>query len=186
MLKHLFLSLAVVVASVSSAKAVTTYNISGSFSGGQLGLVSFDFDITADFSTGIGDTSDGLVINTLTSTVVAGDPFLTTGSFSGPIQYQYYNTGGFDTLLLGGGDVSAVSGTATDFSILINNLSTAPSIGSIVDSWSGSNDFAFPEQSDLTVTRVEPDVIPLPAGGLLLMTGLLVAAGLGHRKKSAA
>ena len=102
MFKSLFLSLAVVVASVSSAKAVTTYNISGSFSGGQLGLVNLDIDITADFSIDHFNSTTGLVINTLTSTAFPGlDPFPTTGVASGPLQYDYYS--GSDWLVLGGG-----------------------------------------------------------------------------------
>lgn len=46
-------------------------------------------------------TADGLTVNSLTSSVVSGNPFPLSGSGAGPLKFSYYPLG--DNLTLSGG-----------------------------------------------------------------------------------
>ncbi|AXI54122.1 hypothetical protein C1J05_06125 [Sulfitobacter sp. JL08] len=103
----------------------STYDVFGNWSGGQLLNVNFDFSITNDFTGDIGLTSSGLLINTLTSTGVGGDPFIP--SFTA-INYQYGAT--IDTLAIFAGDPGL--SVTQDFYIEINDFTTAnPSLDNL-------------------------------------------------------
>lgn len=162
----------------ASSVLATTFNIVGSFSGGQLGDVSFDLTIDADFSSIIFPSTDsGLTINSMTSSVVAGDPFPLTM----PLTYAY---GVDDRLLIGGGNPQIFPGNTTDFFFLIDDLTSSPAVIQIVDTLASSTDIGRDLSGSVTVTELNP--VPLPAGGFLLLTGLLVVAVVRGRKKRAA
>jgi len=163
------------VASATTLNAAT-YNVFGSFSGGQLGFVKFDFSVTGDFSTDIPETDTGLIINSITSTVVGGDPFPIEGGYG----FRYYSTG--DSLVFGGrkSGVTGISGLDTDFGLLIRDLSAKPWISDLVDSLDSESGYAFPNTDTFTVTLAP---VPLPAGLPLLLSGLVGMAGLRMRKK---
>lgn len=167
------------VAGLSSATSAATYNIAGGASGGKLGNVVFDFTISNDFGATFSDTSIGLTINTLTSSVVAGSPF----PIAGGLGYNYNSS--IDRLNIGGlnaGTQNVVSFT-NDFYFIINGFTgLSPSFGGYADfrADSGfiSSPFAFAFGS---VTEIAP--VPLPAGLPLLLAGLGGLAGLRLRKK---
>nr|WP_309502454.1 hypothetical protein [uncultured Roseovarius sp.] len=163
------------VASATTLSAAT-YNVFGSFSGGQLGFVKFDFSVTGDFSTDIPETDTGLIINSITSTVVGGDPFPVEGGYG----FRYYSTG--DTLVFGGRatEVGGVSSGHTDFRLLIRDLSAKPWISNLVDSLDSESGLADLNTGTVTVTLAP---VPLPAGLPLLLSGLVGMAGLRMRKR---
>ncbi|MDX1785798.1 MAG: hypothetical protein R3210_06685 [Roseovarius sp.] len=163
------------VASATTLSAAT-YNVFGSFSGGQLGFVKFDFSVTGDFSTDIPETDTGLIINSITSTVVGGDPFPVGGGYG----FRYYSTQ--DMLVFGGraSGVGGISSPYTDFGLLIEDLSAKPWISKVVDSLDSESGNAFPNIDTGTVTLAP---VPLPAGLPLLLSGLVGMAGLRMRKR---
>ncbi len=157
-----------------SGLAAATYNIVGSFSGGQLGDVAFDLTVTADFSADIAATEAGLTINGMTSSVVAGNPFALTQ----PLTYAY----GFltDRFVIGGFAPLIIPQTETDFAFLIDDFTGTPTVVTIFDSLASQSDgIARDLTGTLAVTQLNP--IPLPASAVLLLTGLFAAAGLGYR-----
>lgn len=76
---------------------------------------------------------------------------------------------------LGGlvGPLFAVSQNGTGFVAFASRLSGGP----VVDPYEGNVPWAF------AVATLAPAVVPLPAGGLLLLTGLAAAAAVGKRRK---
>ena len=124
-----FAALVVLFGSWGTAASASTFNVVGGFSGGQLGEIAFDFNITNDFSASITpSTSAGLVVNSLTSSAVSGDPFPIAAGFS--IQYRYDFP--VDRLVLGTAfsNVIQTSSAFTTFDVAIINFTTAPSISS--------------------------------------------------------
>ncbi|WP_299970384.1 VPLPA-CTERM sorting domain-containing protein [uncultured Roseobacter sp.] len=185
-INQFFTVAAVLLASATSGLAAT-YNIVGGFTGKELGDVAFDITITADFTKDLGPTRDGLTVNSLTSSVLAGDPFNLSGVWSGPLHYQY--DAQYDLLDIFGGSFRGVSSEATDVFFTIVRLSqtnawmTDPwnSVGSL----SGTVDREGSPTS-LSVTLIpnqSPSIVPLPAGGLLFLTGLAGFASLRLRRK---
>jgi hypothetical protein len=191
----LCLALAPLLISVAPAQAATsTLNFKGSFSGGQLGDVTFDFTITRDFSvtefSARAEITTGLTINSITSSVVAGDPFPVTGRGSsdpGFFGYSYE----FDTRrsgdLLEFGTDSAVFEFDTGFRFQIVNISGTPSFGRISDSLAAlpfTGEGMESGTTTLTVTDLTAPV-PLPASALLLL-GALGGTALMRRRARAA
>lgn len=150
-----------------------TYNVVGGFSGGQLGQVDFDINIRSDFATSYSDTNAGLTINSMTSSVVAGDPFSVFGGLgydfrdNGPV-YSFLNLGG-----LGGEQgASGIAYATTDFSFTIYNFFTpTPSVWILGDTVAGLTGGGQPTSSFVRVS-----LVPLPASLPLLAVGIL---GLG-------
>ena len=175
MIRSLMAALFVSMVSVTIVNAAT-YNISGSFSGGQLGTVNFDFDVTADFTANIMNSPSGLSINSITSTMVSGDPFPIAGGYV----YSYVvNT---DTFSFGGlaNGVNGINSTMNDFHAMISDFTTNPSIY-IEDTLSSQSDIGFPSSGTVAVKALAP--VPLPAGLPLLLSGLAGVAGLRMRRK---
>ncbi|GAA3873994.1 VPLPA-CTERM sorting domain-containing protein [Celeribacter arenosi] len=165
-IRHLIGAAAVLFASVTSSFAAT-YNVVGDFFGANLGDVSFDLTITADFSGNIADTSAGLTINSLTSTVVDLSAF--------PLQYNYNALG--DEFAIGGG-IIGLDDLRPDLLVIVSNFLTAPAFYHVID----VNDayFGSPTGGSLSVTEVP--AVPLPAGGVLLLSGLVGFGALRRRK----
>lgn len=183
-IKHLFGAAALLVASATSSMAAT-YHIVGGFSGGQLGVVAFDLTITADFAgpwTNL-TTSDGLTINSMTSSVVAGDPFPLTGPASGPLTYWYFKPG--DALWISGGSYSS-DFRATDFQFQISDfLKPGTQTATGFDTLASVNGLSRITNVTVSVTEIpdeQPSIVPLPAGGLLFLSGLVGLAALRGRK----
>jgi hypothetical protein len=162
---------------LTSASAAT-YNVVGSFGGGQLGTVSFDLTIDGDFTSFIGTTANGLTINSLSSST-AGTPF----SLTGGLGYAFFPD--FDILVLGGlqDDLGGLSADSTDFYIRIIGFTSAnPTfMFDLFDSLATTPALGFPRGIGVSVTEVS--VVPLPAGGVLLLTGFAGLAGLRWRMK---
>lgn len=187
----LCLALAPLLMSVAPAQAATsTLNFKGSFSGGQLGDVTFDFTITRDFSvrefSALNVITTGLTINSITSSVVAGDPFPTTGR--GFFGYSYIP----DTLrsgdLLDFGTDGAVFEFDTGFNFRIEDISGTPSFLSISDSLA-TEPFTGEDMESGTTTLTVTDLtapVPLPASALLLLGALGGTLALKRRKPRAA
>ena len=163
---------------MAASASAATYNIIGSYSGGQLGDVKFDITIDADFTSDIFSTDAGLTINSLTSSVV--DPFLIAGGLG----YDFRASGG--VLSIGGlkSGANAIVFNTDDFRFVIRSFPSAPIFFAVVDTRATTIGFASGLNAAVKVTDVS--AVPLPAGGFLLLTGLLAAAGVGHRKKRAA
>ena len=80
------LTFSTLFAPLRAEAATRTVNFKGTLEGGQLGVITFDFDITRDFSVrSIGfaypDDTTGLIMNSLTSSVLAGDPIALSAGF---------------------------------------------------------------------------------------------------------
>jgi len=155
-----------------------TFDVTGYFNGGGLGLVEFDFSVTNDFTADITDSTEGLVLRKLTSSTVPGDPFPVNGGFG----YSYQTD--FDSLVFGGlangtnsAGYNANQENAVDFFFFIDDISTdAPFVPTIDGTTSilsaGPGDIVeFIDDYSFSITS-RPAVVPLPAGMPLLMGGL--------------
>jgi hypothetical protein len=152
----------------TAAVEAATYNIVGGFDGGQLGLVTFDITISADFTADITDTTDGLTIHALTARPEGG------------LGYGYRTAN--DSLRLGGllPSVAAVNTLTTDFSLVIDNFRTAPEFVGI-DSRAGTPSFGSLTTIFAKINEVDAPV-PLPAA-LPMLAGAL--AGLAMMRRAA-
>ena len=165
-----------------------TFNIVGSFSGGQLGDVEFDIDIdleafVASLSvpnpyghTGIrqNDTDIGITVNSLTSSEVPGNPFV----LGDGLGYNYLHIS--DNLRIGGlhAGISGLDTTTEDFLFDIYNFSTVSGLVearatdsiSTLPGWAGSVGVAGALNATAIVTRTSsapiPDILtqPVPIG----------------------
>ncbi|WP_424930270.1 hypothetical protein [Amaricoccus tamworthensis] len=158
------------ILSTPASAAVKTYDIVGQFSGGQLGTVNFDFSIANDFTQDINTTSSGLVVNSLTSSVVSGDPFPLTAT---PVQYYYSSSS--DVILIGGGEPFYVSRFDTDFLIWISGFTSAvPNYVLTRDSLESQYSSAYATSRNVTVSTPTP-VPEISATGSLATTAALTA-----------
>jgi hypothetical protein len=174
-MRSLIATTCIMIASATTLSAAT-YNVVGGFIGGQLGTVSIDVTITGDFSANISDTSSGLVINSLKSSVVGGDPF----SVAGGLAFSY-NTAS-DGFSLGGAAfaVFGVDPNTTDFLFSFSGLVNGPASGFlVVDSYSGLPNLGNPSEF---FGGGQLAAIPLPAGFPFLLAGLASLVGLRMRK----
>lgn len=162
-----------------TAVNAATISVQGSYGGGQLGDVAFDLTVSNDFSGDIADTTVGLTVNSLSSSVV-GDPFIPDGGLA----YRY--TADVDAFSIGGLNlgVFGLFGDATDFLITICSFTgPSPVLCSASDttaSSSGITGFLTDDGFTAVVSSV-----PISAGFPLLLTGLAGMAGLRMRKKRA-
>jgi hypothetical protein len=160
----------------ATSSLATTYNIVGGFSGGQLGDVSFDLNLEADFAQSHLNETAGLTILSLTSSMFPGDdPF----DLVDALGFTYDNVG--DYLLLGPLGVSMVTGSANDFFFeILGFTGPTPTVDRITDSistnWAIENPNGFAD-----VSLVSP--VPISASLPLLLTGFATLAGIRLRKR---
>jgi len=166
MLKPIFGALVILVSLSVNAKAAT-YNIAGSFDGGLLGLVEFDFDVSGDFSTDIPATAIASEnINLLTTEGADFTP-------SGGLGFEFLDDPNGGILAFGGLGLSVRgSGPGTnDFVAAIFSLFNTPFLELIVDtSESVGGGLGSPNALTLTVTEIS--AVPLPAALPFLVTAL--------------
>lgn len=164
----------------ASGGQAATFNIVGSFNGGQLGDVSFDIEITGDFTSDIADTASGLTINSLSSSVVGGDPF----SVSGGLEYTY--TSVRDRLIIGGASnsVGRISGDETDFLVVIFDLFNSPRTLLAFDTYAQQTETSGDLRNSVKVEQVSPSAVPLPASLPLLFAGVVGMAALRRKSSS--
>lgn len=181
-------SVAILALGITSSPAMAaTYNIVGGFSGGQLGNVAFDIKITNDFprDSNIAYTTNGLTVISLTSSVFPGqDPFpLTTGSLG--YSYDSYN----DHLKIGGSCGSGLfysflnCTNETDFTFgIFGALDRRPLGVYAEDSLATKSRYGYFLADYITSSNL-PGVVPLPAGVILLFSGLMCFGGLRLGRK---
>lgn len=174
-IKTILAAACISLAGAAASASTMTYNVVGGFSGGQLGDVAFDLTITGDFSSDIEPslgTTSGLTVNSLTSSLVPGDPFLVVAfGFGAPS----------NTLIFGGiiSDFNGIIDDTTDLYVGITGFTSgSASLFFANDTLSTSRGIGFPSGS-VAVTEVAP--IPLPASVFFLLAGL---AGLGAVARS--
>jgi hypothetical protein len=128
--------------------------------------------VTHDFSVFVINETTGLVVNSVTSSVLPGNPIALTpeipctGGATG-YSFNYTSPGDF---VFGGGDAALIQGQDDDFGILINGFNSGSPIFNIAGDSLGSlpmGGVATLSSLSLTVTEVLPPV-PVPASGLLL------------------
>ena len=184
-LKTLAASVALLVATATSGYAAT-FDIVGSWSDSNFGDVTFDFTVEGDFSQNISNVTTAFTANDFTSSAGTVNPLSTLTAF---VLYDVVN----DNL-----NIINLGQFVDDleFRILIFDFTSQPS-GQAFDSdnleigTENSENSFVSLATAITVTAVlrpEPPVppvpaVPLPAGGLLLLTGLAGVAGLKRRKK---
>ncbi|WP_299849193.1 hypothetical protein [uncultured Roseovarius sp.] len=172
------LSIAALVFALPAAVSAATFNVAAVFGGGQLGIVNFDFTITADFTVDHTDETVGLTVNSLTSPLFPGqDPF---GLTQNPIGFTYFSA--VDRLIFGGGVVNSLAQSETDFSIVIDDFLTPQFVVTGRDSLASSPFVSGNLNIFATVTKVA--AVPLPLGLPLLLSGLAGLAGLVRIRKS--
>lgn len=148
-----------VIFNLATASAAIFYLI-GDFDGCELGEVSFDVTINLDLSVEARDSTNGLIINTLS--LISSDGL------------EYICIPGGDRLYFGGlaGGVGGLLPLVDDYLFGIEGFTMAPSL--TISDRSSKDPFAtigFPTSSFVNVSAV-----PLPAALPLLLAGL---AGLG-------
>ena len=169
-MKRIFLALVFGFFTTSAQAAVL--DISVGFAGGDLGLVTFDVRLDADFSGDIAPTTTGLTINSLSFVPDGGLGYL-------------YNAPSDTLFFFGLANGLTIFGNTSDFFVRIGSIGTTPSILDVSDSSALTpNSIGSPSPITLTVTTVS--TVPLPASGLLLLGSVAGAAALKRRKKRTA
>jgi hypothetical protein len=158
--------------STSAASAApVTYNFDGAFSSTALGNVNFDFTVSFDDALSVTDTDNGLTVNSLTSTIVSGDPFTSTTKYS------------FDAstniIRFGAGDFARdfLQDATTDFFVAYDFDDGASGVGGRNGDTSSSGSII-----SLEVTEVAP--VPLPAAGWMLLAGIGGLGVMARRRKA--
>ncbi|WP_138469387.1 hypothetical protein [Poseidonocella sp. HB161398] len=160
---------AVPIAMASSLPAsAATYQISGYFDGGQLGLVEFDLEIEADLTASISGTTDGLTITELTFPPAGG------------LGYAY--KAGSDTLIIGGltNGVNVVQSNKSDFYIRIADISEASYSITIRDSDGAVSGTGDPVSYSVVVGN--PSIVPLPPALPAAAAGLAALWAVSRRR----
>ena len=161
--------------SIAPASAAT-FDIQGSWTGGEFGLVTYDITITGDFS---GNISETLVdSSSFTSSTIMP---LNESNFSG-VGFNYSTLG--SVLTIGGlnGTLNGVGNSTasrTDFEISIADFLTGPRVISL---------FTIDQRSfvaastPLSLTTSEVNAVPIPASGVLLFSclGFLALRARSH------
>ncbi len=172
------LSIAALVFALPAAASAATFNVAGVFGGGQLGIVNFDFTVTADFTVDHTDETVGFTVNSLTSPLFPGqDPF---GLTQNPIAFTYFSA--VDRLIFGGGVVTSLAQSETDFSIVIAGILTPQFVITGRDSLASSPFLSGNLNIFATITKVA--AVPVPMGLPLLLSGIAGLAGLVRIRKS--
>ena len=164
---------------------IFTYDIEGSFSGGELGDVDFDFTLKGDFTSSIPSRFSDITINKLTSSVVAGDPI----PLSSALTFVYTKSLSSDVLTISPSPSNNLSASyGTNFvRMQFLNFSTAPVLSDLLDSAAPSLTYGTPTMNRFSVTLsdvVIPAVVPLPATLPMLITGLLAGLFCARQRKA--
>lgn len=160
-----------ILASPISAATLSTFDVEGSFSGGQLGSVDFTIRVSGDFSSSI--TSTPVSSSTLSSSNIANFD----ESDVGGLNFEYFDSVG--TLDIFGQDYRGVRSNETTFVLRIFNVLFNPNAIVFADSIGSQSSFGEPTLISFSVSEIA--AVPLPAG-LPLLAGSLLAFGLLRKR----
>ncbi len=167
-----FLGVVALALMLPATASAATVNLAVSFTGGQLGDVSVDVTITADFSVSQFNQTVGFTVNSMTSSVFPGqDPFPLS---VGPLAFSYNRA--FDVLTVGGGSPGTIAGVTTDIAITVFDFTTGPAEVFVDDTLASIPGFPSATVISSKLTRIP--AVPLPAGLPLLLSGLFGLFGL--------